>query len=113
MVRVRINNTVIEAYSGDITELGVDAVVIGANPMMEMNEGIAAIVKEKGGREIEEEAMSKIPVETGEAIVTSAGALNATHVIHAVAVYPDLTADENTIEKATENSLLAAENLKI
>ncbi|MHC1581725.1 MAG: macro domain-containing protein [Candidatus Syntropharchaeia archaeon] len=81
--------------------------------MMEMNEGIAAIVKEKGGREIEEEAMSKIPVETGEAIVTSAGALNATHVIHAVAVYPDLTADENTIEKATENSLLAAENLKI
>ncbi|MHC1567625.1 MAG: macro domain-containing protein [Candidatus Syntropharchaeia archaeon] len=75
MVRVRINNTVIEAYSGDITELGVDAIVIGANPMMEMNEGIAAIVKEKGGREIEEEAMSKIPVETGEAIVTSAGAL--------------------------------------
>ncbi|MEW6069432.1 MAG: macro domain-containing protein [Candidatus Thermoplasmatota archaeon] len=103
----------IELYFGDITDLEVDAIVNAANNHFFMGAGVAGAIKRKGGVEIEKEAVSKGPVEVGEAVVTSAGKLKCKYVIHAAVMGLDFKTDENKIRKATENALKRAEELKI
>jgi O-acetyl-ADP-ribose deacetylase (regulator of RNase III) len=103
----------IKIVQGDITEQEVDAVVNAANNHLWMGAGVAGAIKRKGGVEIEKEAMSKGPVSVGEAVVTSAGALKAKHVIHAAVMGQDLTTNEEYVRLATVNSLKRAEDLNI
>ncbi|MDY6966342.1 MAG: macro domain-containing protein [Halobacteriota archaeon] len=109
----RVRNTQVMAHFGYVTDLFVDAIVSGANPYLDMDRGIALIIKQKGGKKIEDEAKDRAPIDPGNVIVTKAGSLNAKYVIHAVAVDSDLIATEDTIKEATENSLLSAEELKL
>ena len=51
-----------------------------------MGGGVAGAIRKKGGKIIEEEAVKKGPIKIGEAIETSAGALNVKYVIHAATV---------------------------
>lgn len=67
----------------DITTLGVDAIVSPANSRMEMGGGLAATIRERGGEVVQEEAREYAPVAVGEAVITTAGDLPCTHVIHA------------------------------
>jgi len=74
---------------------------------------VAGAIKRKGGVEIEQEAMSKGPIPVGEAVVTGAGSLKATYVIHAAVMGQDLTTGEEYIRKGTLSSLKRAEELKV
>ncbi len=103
----------ISVVQGDITEAETDAIVNAANDHLWMGAGVAGAIKRKGGKEIEDEAMSKAPIPIGEAIVTSAGRLKARYVIHAAVMGQDLTTSEEYIKNATLNSLKRAEELKI
>ena len=85
----------------DITELDVDAIVNLANMQMTMERGLAVIIKKWGGEAIEEEALSKAPVDLGEAIATKAGEFKARHVIHAVTTGVDGGTDQETVRHAT------------
>jgi O-acetyl-ADP-ribose deacetylase (regulator of RNase III) len=58
---------------------------------------------------IEEEALRLGPIEIGEAILTVAGNLPATHVIHAATMGRDLRTDPEKIAAATRSTLLLAE----
>ncbi|MCL4458594.1 MAG: macro domain-containing protein [Chloroflexi bacterium] len=98
---------------GDITELEVDALVNAANNHLWMGGGVAGAIKKRGGREIEEEAVRKGPIEIGEAVVTGAGRLKAQYVIHAAVMGQDLRTDAEKIRLATQNSLRRAEELHI
>ncbi len=73
----------IEVFKGDITGLDIEAIVNPANSRLIMGGGLAGVIKNKGGKEIEDEARKKAPVEVGKATVTSAGDLPAKYVIHA------------------------------
>jgi O-acetyl-ADP-ribose deacetylase (regulator of RNase III) len=98
---------------GDITEAEVDAVVNAANNHLWMGAGVAGAIKRKGGEKIETEAVEKGPIPIGEAIVTGAGKLKATYVIHAAVMGPNLRTDKKRIRDATLNSLKRAEELKL
>jgi O-acetyl-ADP-ribose deacetylase (regulator of RNase III) len=98
---------------GDVTDLETDAIVNAANNHLWMGSGVAGAIKRKGGDEIEKEAMSKGPVEIGEAVVTSAGKLKAKYVIHAAVMGQDLQTNEKYIRDATSNSLRRAEELEL
>jgi O-acetyl-ADP-ribose deacetylase (regulator of RNase III) len=98
---------------GDITESEADAIVNAANNHLWMGAGVAGAIKRKGGQEIENEAVSKGPIQVGEAVVTTAGSLGSKCVIHAAAMGQDLKTDENKIWMATYNSLLRAEELNL
>lgn len=98
---------------GDITEAEVDAVVNAANNHLWMGAGVAGAIKRKGGKEIETEAVEKGPIPIGEAIVTGAGKLKATYVIHAAVMGQNLRTDQKWIGDATLNSLKRAEELKL
>jgi O-acetyl-ADP-ribose deacetylase (regulator of RNase III) len=108
-----INGITIRIVKGDTTEMDTDAIVNAANNMLWMGAGVAGAIKKKGGKEIEEEAMSKGPIPVGEAIVTGAGRLKAKYVIHAAGMGQDLKTDAKKIASCTLASLKRADELGI
>jgi O-acetyl-ADP-ribose deacetylase (regulator of RNase III) len=108
-MRVRVGQAEIVLQQSDITELEVDALVNAANNHLWMGAGVAGAIKRKGGEVIEREAVAQGPIPVGEAVVTTAGALKAKHVIHAAGMGQDLRTDEDKVRAATRNSLLRAE----
>ncbi len=104
-------STSLRLVQGDITKVKADAIVNAANNRLWMGAGVAGAIKRRGGEAIEREAVSKGPIEVGEAMVTEAGELSARHVIHAAAMGQDLVTSEEAIRQATRNSLLRAEEL--
>lgn len=110
---IKIRNTEIKIIQGDITELRVDAVVNAANNKLLMGGGVAGAIKRKGGKIIEDEALKKGPIEIGQAVSTSAGALKAKYVIHAATMGMDFKTDELKIRSSCASALKEAEKLKV
>jgi O-acetyl-ADP-ribose deacetylase (regulator of RNase III) len=101
----RVGGTIVEAISGDITSLDVDAVVNAANNYLWMGAGVAGAIKAAGGVIIEEEAVAKGPITVGSAIETTAGLLQAKVVIHAAVMGTDLQTDLVKVAEATRSVL--------
>jgi len=112
-MKVRIGRTSISITRGDITEAEVDAVVNAANSELWMGAGVAGALKRKGGTVIEEDAVRQGPIEVGEAVLTVAGNLPATHVIHAATMGADLKTDPDKIAAATRSALALAEKHRL
>ena len=110
----KVDNIVIEAVFGDITELNVDAIVNPANSLMIMGGGVAAAIKRRGGEEIEREARQYAPVGVGEAIATRAGKLPAKYVIHAPTMErPAMKIESSNVAKAVRAALRKASELSL
>ena len=62
----------IEIKKSDITTESADAIVNAANNTLLMGGGVAAAIRDAGGRRIQEEAAEKGPISIGEAIETTA-----------------------------------------
>ncbi len=103
----------ITIVKGDITDSECDAIVNAANNHLWMGAGVAGAIKRKGGDIIEKEAVAKGPIEPGEAVATTAGALKAMYVIHAAGMGQDLRTSEYLIRRSTTESLQVADNLKL
>jgi len=104
----------IEILKGDITEVECDAIVNPANSMMIMGGGVAAAIKRKGGKIIEEEAVRKAPVPVGEAIATIAGRLRAKYIIHAPTMEkPAMRTTPEKVEKAIKAAFTLAIKLGV
>lgn len=110
---MKIKDTEIKVVLGDITDFKVDAIVNAANNRGVMGGGVAAAIKKKGGKIIEDEAVKKCPIGIGEAIFTSAGNLKAKYVIHAATMGVDYKTDEIKIRNSCMNSLKVADELGI
>jgi len=84
---------------GDITKIRVDAIVNAANSGLRGGGGVDGAIHRAGGpaimRELDQIRASQGGCPTGSAVVTSAGALPAQFVFHAVGpIYRDGTRDE-------------------
>ena len=101
-MKVKIGAASVEITRGDISLSDADAVVNAANTTLAMGTGVAGALKKRGGVVIEEEAMRLGPVEVGEAVLTTAGNLPATHIIHAAVMGPDLKTDPQIIGRSTQ-----------
>lgn len=112
-MKCKIGKTMVVVERGDITDAEVDAVVNAANAELWMGAGVAGALKRKGGVVIEEDALRQGPIEIGEAVLTVAGNLAATHVIHAVTMGKDLRTDPEKITAATRATLAIAEKHKL
>lgn len=109
----KIKNTIISIEKGDITNYSVEALVNAANNRLVMGGGVAGAIKKVGGEEIEEEAMKKGPIPVGGAVITSAGKLKASYVIHAAVMGMDFKTDAKKIKEATISTLRVSDNNKI
>ncbi|MDC8004324.1 O-acetyl-ADP-ribose deacetylase [Aureisphaera galaxeae] len=78
----------IQVILGDITEMEVDAIVNAANSSLMGGSGVDGAIHRKGGPEILEACLdirARIgKLDTGKAVITTAGKLKANHVIHTV-----------------------------
>lgn len=99
-----------EIADGDITAERTDAIVNAANNALWMGAGVAGAIKARGGSDIEREAMALGPIEPGDCVVTAAGRLAASFVIHAAVMGQDLVTSATLIARATRNALTAADD---
>lgn len=104
----------ITLHKGDITQVHCDAIVNPANSLGYMGGGVAGALKRAGGIVIEQEARKQAPIPLGTAIVTQAGSLPCTFVIHAPTMeQPAMRIGIQNILKATKAALKQAEKLRI
>jgi O-acetyl-ADP-ribose deacetylase (regulator of RNase III) len=76
-------NTEITIQKGDITKISSDAIVNAANNYFYMGGRVAAAIKDKGGIEIEQDAVDQGPIDIGGAVTTPGYKLKAKFIIHA------------------------------
>lgn len=99
---------------GDIASQSADALVNAAGTSLQMGSGVAGALRRGANGPINEEAVSKGPVDLGEVAVTDAYELDAEYVIHAAAMphYGDGRATAESIRTATRNALEKADELR-
>jgi O-acetyl-ADP-ribose deacetylase (regulator of RNase III) len=82
------NGCAICLHQGDITLLGVDAIVNAANNQLWAGGGVCGAIHRRAGKRLAEECAAFVAkhgeVPTGEAAMTGGGKLPAKHVVHAV-----------------------------
>ncbi len=102
-----------EVIQGDIAQQSADVLVNAAGTSLQMGSGVAGALRRTGGDQLNEDAVSKGPVELGEVAVTDAYDLDAEWVVHAAAMphYGDGKATAESIAEATRNTLEAADDL--
>jgi serine/threonine-protein kinase len=93
--------------AGDISEEEVDGIVSSANYEMTMRAGVGEALRKRGGEAIEQEAMKDGPRALGECVPTTAGTLEAQHVLHAVSAW----SGTSCVGRATERALSVADRL--
>lgn len=99
---------------GDITKTTCDAIVNPANSFGYMGGGVAGAIKRVGGMEIEKEAISKSPIEIGEAVATTGGSLPCKYVIHAPTMKrPAMRIDVSNVKLATRAALKTGKKLNL
>ncbi|MFD1588991.1 macro domain-containing protein [Halorientalis brevis] len=101
----------VTVVQGDIAAQQADALVNAANTGLRMGSGVAGALRKAAGEQLNEEAVSKGPVDLGGVAVTDAYDLDAEYVVHAAAMPPGGKASADSIRDATRNSLARADDL--
>jgi putative ATPase len=101
---------------GDVTGQPVEAIVNAANETLAHGGGVAAAIVGAGGRVIQEESDQWVrengPVGRSQAAVTTAGALQAAHIVHVVGPRYRVGQDnEEMLRDATVAALEAAASI--
>ena len=105
MDQIKIHNSEIKLYQGDITDMNVDAIVNAANAQLILGGGVAGAIRKKGGPQIQEECNIIGGTFVGGAVITTGGKLKAKHVIHAVGPRMGEGDEDQKLKNATLNSL--------
>ena len=102
-----------DVVRGDIAAQRADALVNAAGTSLQMGSGVAGALRRNAGGPINDEAVSKGPIDLGEVAVTDAYDLDAEYVIHAAAMphYGDGRATAESVREATRNALARADEL--
>lgn len=108
-MKVSVADRVLELLEGDITEMDADAIVNAANAQLVLGGGVAGAIRKKGGPQIQAECNKIGGTFVGGAVITTAGALKAKHVIHAVGPRTGEGDEDEKLRDATLNSLKVAD----
>jgi O-acetyl-ADP-ribose deacetylase (regulator of RNase III) len=102
-----------EVVQGDIAAQQADALVNAAGTSLQMGSGVAGALRRGANGPINEDAVSKGPVDLGDVAVTDAYDLDAEYVVHTAAMphHDDGQATAESIRDATRNALEAADEL--
>lgn len=103
-----VNGKKIVLLQGDLTELEVDAIVNAANVHLVLGGGVAGAIRMKGGPAIQQECDKIGGTSVGHAVITGAGKLKTSYVIHAVGPSYGEGDEDAKLRNATRNSLIQA-----
>jgi O-acetyl-ADP-ribose deacetylase (regulator of RNase III) len=104
-----ISGAFLRLVMGDITAREVDAIVNAANSRLQHGGGVAGAIARKGGAVIQKESDEIGYVPVGKAAITTAGALRARFVIHAVGPRLGEGSEDQKLESAVNSALQLAE----
>jgi O-acetyl-ADP-ribose deacetylase (regulator of RNase III) len=114
-MEMKINGGILSLVEGDLTKQDTDAIVNAANKSLMGGGGVDGAIHRAGGKKILDECMKIGGCDTGQAVITTGGNLNAKYVIHTVGpIYRDGNHNEpellqnaysNSLKVASENSL--------
>lgn len=90
---------------GDLAQAKADAIVASANFELRMRTGSSEALRQRGGDEIEEDAMASGEQALGSCIRTRPGRLDAKHVFHAVSAWNEVSC----VGRSFARALLQAE----
>ncbi|MBC8871132.1 MAG: macro domain-containing protein [Planctomycetes bacterium] len=110
---VQVNRSIVRLIKADITELEVDAFVFYAQPDLALGSGFGGAISVRGGPSIQKELDELGPLDTGQAVVSAAGKLNASHIVHAVGPRFNEADIEGKLRTTVANSLKAAEEVGV
>ena len=113
MLENKINNTVIRLEKGDLTAMEIEAIVFYADPGLVLGSGFGSAISARGGMSIQEELKQHGTVSTGEAVITSAGALNSSYIIHAVGPRFQEDGTELKLRQAVKSAIQISEENNI
>ena len=108
-ISIDLNGTRLRIIEGDISVLEVDAVVNPANSELQLGGGVAGVIAKKGGPTIQEECDRIGGTGVGTAVITGAGDLPATHVIHAVGPKMGEGDEDKKLSAAVRSALALAD----
>lgn len=106
---VQIHRSIVRLVKGDITLVETDAFVFYAQHDLALGSGFGGAISVRGGPSVQKELDELGPLETGQVVVTGAGKLTASFIVHAVG--PRFNEDdmEGKLRTTVTNSLKAAE----
>ncbi len=79
----KLGETIVELIKDDLTALPVDAFVFYAREDLALGSGYGNAIQQRGGAAVKKELDAIGSIGMGEAVITSAGAMKARHIIHA------------------------------
>lgn len=100
---------------GNITDSAADAIVSSDDYMLSMGGGVSGAILRKAGEPLAIDVSKHIPVGLGDVIVTTAGALPAKYVFHAVTIGDSTQrlSDVDVLDLVTARCLALAETLAL
>ena len=104
-----INKGVVRLIKGDLTTLDVDAFVFYAQGDLALGSGFGTAISVRGGPSIQEELQKLGPVPAGEAVVSGAGNLKASFIVHAVGPKFQEDGTRGKLRRTVLNSLKQAQ----
>ncbi|MFH1282432.1 MAG: macro domain-containing protein [bacterium] len=110
---VRINKTIIQVMLGDLTVHPVEAIVSPDTTELWMEQGVASVIRLKGGDSIRKEARKAGAINLGGVLVTEAGELTQRYIFHTAIMPPEKETKPEYIRLALENIFLTSEDKKI
>ncbi|MFC2061164.1 macro domain-containing protein [Elusimicrobiota bacterium] len=111
---VKVDNTVVEVKTGDITLQDTDAIVNAANNQLSPGGGVSCAIHRAAGDELWKESRALGGCSTGDAKITSGYNLKAKYVIHTVGpVYSGVPEDSRLLEASYRSCLNLAAEKKI
>jgi len=106
---VNVNRSVLRLSRCDITDLEVDAFVYYAQNDLALGSGFGTAISVRGGPTIQRELNELAPVAIGDVVVSAAGNLKASHIIHAVSPKFQEEDLEEKLRTTRRNTLNCAE----
>jgi O-acetyl-ADP-ribose deacetylase (regulator of RNase III) len=108
MLETKINDTDIRLQQGDLTAMEIESIVHYASPDLILGSGFGSAIAARGGASIQEELKPFGTIATGDSVVTSAGGLNSSYIIHAVGPRFQEEDMEQKLENTMQSALQAA-----
>ncbi len=107
-------NITIDVIPQELTSFAGDAILLPTLSDGTMSFGLGARVKQAAGAAVEKEATQSAPIAVGAAVVTAAGKLKVSHIIHVPLVEQmGIRIGVENIRRATRAGLLAASHFQL
>ncbi|MFH1283494.1 MAG: macro domain-containing protein [bacterium] len=102
---VDIGKTSVQVILGDITNLPVEAIVSPDTTDLWMEQGLASIIRLKGGESIRREARLAGSIRVGDVVSSTAGEMSQKYIFHAAIMFPERESKKETNRKYIQTAL--------